>query len=1054
MNKKNTLLSKYISFALISLVCFAADGQNLVTNPSFENTSSCPTGISEFNLCSNWLSPNIGADSCSSPDLYAACSSAIGGVNVPNCLLGYHQARTGNHFGGIILGDGFPGCTVLNDNYREYIEAQLTTPMVAGQNYLLQFYVSLASASMWGSNSFGVYLSNTQYTYNACTSSALIPVIPQLEMCGPAIMDTVNWVPIQWIYTAVGGEQYFTIGNFLNDANTNRVPHNCGSFNPYIYYYIDDVYVGLVPPNNCGVTLVTDSVNASCGASNGSASVVATGCTSPFTYAWSSPGGTGTSIQNLAPGTYTVSVTNATNCTETVAITVNQRCATSVCRNTNGSVTVSGGTAPYTWYAWDSVGQSCQGGILFSGICLGGTLVDSFSWTPYTTGATITPRSPGDSLIVVDNTGTADTIYNISALPVCTGCNLAIESVSSIPPGCGLNNGSATVNVTPGSGTPPYHYRWSSGAADTLATVNGLSPGTYTVTVTDAGGCSVTASVVLNAQSGITLNQTTSPAYCGNSNGKVYIAVSGGTPAYTYSWSGGISTTDSAVNLAPNTYTVTVTDANHCSATVSATVPTASGATISLVSEKDVTCNGIANGKIYVTASGGAGPYRYTWSPSVSTTDSAVGLTQGTYFVTVHDANNCTSSLSVIVNQPGTISVSTTTTQATCGGSDGSATATVNGGVGSPSFQWSAGGSTTSATDNGLPAGSYTVTVTDGNGCSVIGVAGVSNIGAPSVSISSQTNVNCSGGSTGSIILGVSGGTLPYSYTWSTNTTTTIDSAAINLTAGIYTVTVHDASSCIAVVATIVTQPQPLSAGVQSTNADCLLNNGSADIAVSGGTSPYTYTWSVAQSNSSITGLQGGTYYVTVTDGLGCQFFDSVVVGTTQPQLGILQLPDSSYVCAGDSVILDATTTNATSYLWSGTGFSAAAPIITATSQGVYYVTASNICGSATDSTIVAFIGCSCRLVMPNAFTPNGDGSNDYFYPRIDCVNPTSLTMRIYSRWGQRVFETNDLFGQWDGTYKGTLQPSGVYLYYVEFDGLDNNVNRSYKLTGSLTLTR
>ena len=165
-------------------------------------------------------------------------------------------------------------------------------------------------------------------------------------MCGPAIMDTVNWVPVQWIYTATGGEKYFTLGNFKNDANTNHVTHNCGSFNPYIYYYIGLVSITTAGPNDCGVTLLTDSVNSTCGTSNGSVSVTASGCTSPFTYQWSTSA-TSALVKNVGPGTYTVTVTDASNCHETASVSVNSKTLQAAATGINPACGTDSGTAIY-----------------------------------------------------------------------------------------------------------------------------------------------------------------------------------------------------------------------------------------------------------------------------------------------------------------------------------------------------------------------------------------------------------------------------------------------------------------------------------------------------------------------------------------------------------------------------------------------------------------------------------------------------------------------------------------------------------------------------------
>ena len=158
--------------------------QNLVLNPSFETISGCPIGPGEFLRANNWNDVNSGADSCSSPDLIAGCAPQIGGVNSPNMLIGSQNSRTGANHAGIILYEGVAlfGCTpITSSNYREYIEGQLSSPLVAGQTYCVSFYINLAGQAKWGVNSIGVFFSNGLYQHNFCTSGSPAPVTPQLQ---------------------------------------------------------------------------------------------------------------------------------------------------------------------------------------------------------------------------------------------------------------------------------------------------------------------------------------------------------------------------------------------------------------------------------------------------------------------------------------------------------------------------------------------------------------------------------------------------------------------------------------------------------------------------------------------------------------------------------------------------------------------------------------------------------------------------------------------------------------------------------------------------------
>ena len=212
-----------------------------------------------------------------------------------------------------------------------------------------------------------------------------------------------------------------------------------------------------------------------------------------------------------------------------------------------------------------------------------------------------------------------------------------------------------------------------------------------------------------------------------------------------------------------------------------------------------------------------------------------------------------------------------------------------------------------------------------------------------------------------------------------------------------------------------------------------------------------SYLWSTMATQPAIIITTAGFYQVTVTAN-GCTGTDTITIYAL-PSLGALSLPDTSSICSGDAVTLNATTANATSYLWSGLSTSTS-PIITADSPGVYSVRVSNSCGTIIKTSVISEQDCECKLVMPNAFTPNGDGSNDMYGPDFKCDNPKYLLIRIFNRWGEKVYETTDLNGQWDGKYKGTMQPPEVYVYYVEFVGLQNNQEKSYKLMGSVTLIR
>ncbi|MBK9336166.1 MAG: hypothetical protein IPM98_06100 [Lewinellaceae bacterium] len=362
------------------------------------------------------------------------------------------------------------------------------------------------------------------------------------------------------------------------------------------------------------------------------------------------------------------------------------------------------------------------------------------------------------------------------------------------------------------------------------------------------------------------------PVSCnGGSNGTATANASGGTMPYGYLWSDG-QTTATATNLSAGTYTVTTTDANGCSAIATATVtqPAALGLSTSAT---PVSCNGGSNGTATANASGGTMPYGYLWSNG-QTTATAVNLSAGTYTVTTTDDNGCSAIATATVTQPAALGLSTSATPVSCnGGSNGTATANASGGTMPYGYLWSDGQTTATATN--LSAGTYTVTTTDSNGCSAIATATITQPVALGLS-TSATPVSCNGGSNGTATANASGGTMPYGYLWSDGQTT---ATATNLTAGTYTVTTTDANGCSAIATATITQPVALGLSTSVTNVLCSSDmDGSIELVIDGGVTPYGYLWSDGQTTSMATGLGIGAYTVTVTDDNGCSATTSATV--------------------------------------------------------------------------------------------------------------------------------------------------------------------------------
>jgi hypothetical protein len=372
---------------------------------------------------------------------------------------------------------------------------------------------------------------------------------------------------------------------------------------------------------------------------------------------------------------------------------------------------------------------------------------------------------------------------------------------------------------------------------------------------------------------------------CGLNNGGGTVVPTGGT-GYTYLWSNG-ATTQSVSGLASGTYTVTVTDiATSCTASASVTINASTAVTASTGGVIHTSCN-LNNGTATANGTGGNGIYTYAWSNG-GTTATISSLGAGSYTVTVTDGGGCTGTSSVTINSSTAVSATILTTIPTsCGQNNGTVTATATGGTPNYTYAWSNGG--TSATINGLAPGTYTVTVTDQGGCTATTVATISSSTAPTLSVTSQTDVLCFGDSTGSATATGASGTAPYTYAWSNGAT---GGTVSGLTAGPYQVTVTDASGCTAVTGGNITQPaSALSSGFTVTdesNPGAL--DGSIALSPAGGTSAYTYAWSNGQTTQTATGLAGGTYTCTITDANGCTFIVTATVNTLVGISGITQL--------------------------------------------------------------------------------------------------------------------------------------------------------------------
>jgi hypothetical protein len=419
----------------------------------------------------------------------------------------------------------------------------------------------------------------------------------------------------------------------------------------------------------------------------------------------------------------------------------------------------------------------------------------------------------------------------------------------------------------------------------------------------------------------VTVSATgTNPTCMGGSNGTATAVPGSGTGAYTFSWSTTPpQTTATANNLSAGIYTITVTDSSGCPASTTVTLAQPVGITLT-TNVVNTSCN-LPNGQALANASGGVNPYTYSWSTSpVQTSSAATGLAAGSYTVTVHDANNCSANATVNISTSSAISLTVTTTPSQCGVALGKATVAITGGTAPFSYNWSSGSVLNHA--DSLRSGIYIITVTDVNHCSTFAAATISDSNGPVANVS-ITPVNCAGKATGALSVAVIGGTSPYTYSWSNGATT---AAISGLTAGPYQVSVKDAGGCAAVQSVTVTEPPALALNVSSTTSACGVSTGTASAVVSGGTSPYTYSWSSGTSNATANNLGAGVYLVTITDGRSCRDSARVAVSNTSgPVIAVGTVTDAncSTGVGGSAGVTIAGGTAPYTYSWSNGATSA-----------------------------------------------------------------------------------------------------------------------------------
>ena len=651
------------------------------------------------------------------------------------------------------------------------------------------------------------------------------------------------------------------------------------------------------------ILINTITNNATCGMPNGYATATPIGGTPAYQWLWS--GGSNPNSQTnhgltAAGSPYGVTITDANGCSAQESVTiVDQPGPTATISNivhpacngqNTGSATVSGsgGTGPYT-YAWNT--------------------------TPQQTSTTAVNLAAGTYIVTVTDAN----LCTVTATAILSNpTNLNAYIVAPQIKCFGACDGTAYVNVT--GGTSPYTYLWNN--LQNTQTATNLCAGTYSVTVSDAHGCSLVRTETLTQAPQINVSANITPSNCSQSDGSIDLTVNGGTPPFTYEWSNTVYSEDNW-NIPAGAYTVTITDAKFCETIVSYPISDQNAQVVTISANTDATCSGNCNGTATANVTGGTGFFQYSWNTSpAQTNQTATNLCAGSYSIIVTDLNTgCIASTGVTIDEPDPINIISATSNVTCFGScNGLIDISVVGGTSPYNYYWSGPGVATNSQDqSNLCAGNYSVAILDNNNCYKTESFVID--APPFITISlATTPTECYGDCTGSVTATPSGGTAPYTYSWSNGQTT---ATALNLCSELHTVTVTDNNGCTAQNSIMVNQPTAMQfTNVTINDAECNgSSNGNVSVAVIGGTPPYSYVWDNGQTSSNPFGLAAGPHCVTVFDSHNCSI-DTCIMVNQPPMLNVTLNATNELcngACNGTITAYPSGGQGPYSYLWSNT---------------------------------------------------------------------------------------------------------------------------------------
>lgn len=867
----------------------------------------------------------------------------------------------------------------------------------------------------------------------------------------PCIGEAINFVnnsslcdndSAKWVWTFIGANQV-----------TSTLQNPTG-----IYYQNPGYYtVKLLVITPCGSDSITYSNyihvtspnamisvvnNVKCfGENTGSATVGALGGTPPYLYSWSN-GNTTASASGFSAGvTYTVTITDNNNCMSTTTVTVTQPPLLTVntvltnsvsCFQGNNGIAgsiVNGGTPPYT-YLWSNGTVNATNNMLASGNYFV-TVTDNYGCTATSVSVNIPQPLP-----LVININSDDALCN------------------------GTATGTATVSALGGAGG--YNYVWNNGQSQNITT--GLSASVvYSVTVTDVNGCTLSETTTISEPVTLAAATLKNDAHCNQPDGEASVIVNGGTPGYSFNWSNGANTSVNTT-IPQGLYTVTVTDNNGCTISKQIIINNINGVAAQTNLINNVSCNNGCDGTATAIATGGNGPYVYSWSNGQNN-NIANNLCAGNYSVTITDNNGCTSIATIAITQPAGMNSAFSVSNVSCNGKiDGSASVIPSGGTGAYTYAWNNNQATPTAT--GLAAGIYSCTITDANGCT----KEINNVVITQplqLSLITSTTVDICFGKQTTLTASAQGGTSPYSYIWSnTIAGTTITVAPTSQS--IYSNTVTDSNGCVSTSnITVNVNELPTVSFISDKVSGC------APLCVEFiNTTPNTHTvhWLFGNNNTSSSTPavncynEPGSYHVTliVTDNNGCSntiLQNNYITVHPNPKAGFSATPQPATVINSTIYFKDESLT-ATSWVWAfgdanASGASTKNPFFEYPDTGNYEVslTITNEFGCTATTTKIIRINPDHVIYIPNTFTPNGDGKNDFFMPLGLGINSENYEFLIFDRWGSLIFKSTDPINGWDGRANNGDQVAQQDTYVWKLSTADI-FGKKHRYAGHVNLIR